>query len=98
MKKRILFLADIDSAHTRKWAVSLSDRGYEIGIFSLRKSESGWFWKFPAISVYEKDGFGSKQFKKSSGSKLSYLKLLPRLRKVIKEFNPDIVHAHYASS
>jgi glycosyltransferase involved in cell wall biosynthesis len=98
MKKRILFLADIDSAHTRKWAVSLSDRGYEVGIFSLRKSESGWFWKYPAITVYEKDGFGSGKFKKSSRSKISYLRLLPRLRKVVKEFNPDILHAHYASS
>ena len=30
--------------------------------------------------------------------KIRYLKILPLVKKIIKEFSPDIVHAHYASS
>lgn len=98
MKKRILFLSDIDSAHTRKWAVSLADRGYDIGIFSLRKSESHWFDAYPNITAYHSDGFGKSKFSAGSRSKLAYLKLIPSVKKAIAEFAPSIVHAHYATS
>ncbi|MDQ3108540.1 MAG: glycosyltransferase [Bacteroidota bacterium] len=98
MKKRILFLADIDSAHTRKWAISLSERGYEIGIFSLRKSESSWFKDFPAIHVFNEDGFATEKFHVASALKLSYLQFVPALKATIKTFQPGIVHAHYATS
>jgi glycosyltransferase involved in cell wall biosynthesis len=98
MKKRILFLSDIDSAHTRKWAVSLSDRGYAIGIFSLARSNSNWYKNYPLITVFDREGFQKKKFYSGAWSKLSYLRLLPALRNSIAEFKPDIVHAHYATS
>lgn len=98
MDKRILLLADIDSSHTRKWAVSLAERGYTVGIFSLRKSETGWIFQYPTISSFDKDGFATLKFKGSSSSKLGYLKQIPALKKVIDAFQPDIVHAHYATS
>src|SRR5665213_4174075 len=98
MKKRILFLSDIDSAHTRKWAISLSARGYEIGIFSLKKSETNWFSEFSEIKVFDRGGFDEGKFKSNSASKISYLRLLPKLKKTIRDFQPGILHAHYASS
>ncbi len=98
MKKRILFLSDVDSAHTRKWAIALDARGYEIGIFSLKKSETDWFEEFPSIRIFDRDGFGADKFHSTSASKISYLKLIPQLKKVIRFFRPDILHAHYASS
>lgn len=98
MDKRILLLADIDSSHTRKWAVSLAERGYTVGIFSLRKSETGWIFQYPSISSFDQDGFSTLKFKGSSSSKIGYLKLIPALKKVIAAFQPTIVHAHYATS
>ncbi len=98
MPKRILFLSDIDSSHTRKWAVSLAQRGYMIGIFSLRKSDSNWFAAHPEITVYDREGFGKAKFNSGTSSKLSYLKLLPALKEAISLFKPEIVHAHYATS
>src|SRR5690348_8700751 len=98
MNARILLLSDIDSSHTRKWAVSLAERGYTIGVFSLRKSESGWIKAFPAIQAFDAQGFSSGKFSEGNTSKLGYLKLVPVLRKVIAEFRPDLVHAHYATS
>lgn len=95
---KILFLADIDSAHTRKWAVSLSVRGYRIGLFSLRNSESNWFENYPSITVFNRDGFSSGKFHAASALKLSYLQFIPAVKAAIKEFKPEIVHAHYATS
>lgn len=95
---KILFLADIDSAHTRKWAISLSERGYEIGIFSIRKSESSWFTNYPLIRIFDEDGFASEKFHVASALKLSYLRFVPAVKAIVKTFKPDIVHAHYATS
>lgn len=98
MPVKILFLADLDSSHTRKWAVSLHQRGYEIGIFSLRKGTSGWSKQYPAIRVYDSEGFAKEKFQGSQSGKLSYLKMSSLLKKVIREYQPDLVHAHYATS
>lgn len=98
MAYRILFLADIDSAHTRKWAVSLHQRENQIGIFSTRKSTTHWYKDFPGIAVFDSNGFGKEKFSGSDAGKLDYLKLLPSLKKVIAEFKPQLVHAHYATS
>jgi glycosyltransferase involved in cell wall biosynthesis len=95
---RIFFLADIDSAHTRKWAISLAARGYEIGIFSLRKTETNWFEQYPSIHIFNSEGFSSDKFHISSALKLSYLQFIPAMKAAIKAFKPDIVHAHYATS
>jgi L-malate glycosyltransferase len=98
MAIRILFLSDIDSAHTRKWAVSLSQRGYEIGVFSLKRSESGWCKQFPNIRQFDELGFGKEKFSSGLFSKLAYLKQIPALKRIIAQFKPDIIHAHYATS
>lgn len=97
-KLRILFLADIDSSHTRKWAVSLYERGYAVGIFSLRSGKSGWAAAYPDVAVYDGEGFSDEKFQGNASSKIGYLKMLPRIRNCIREFCPDIVHAHYATS
>lgn len=94
--KRILFLADVNSAHTHKWVVSLAGKGFSIGIFSLSIPESDW-WKRKNISVFS-DEIKKETFSSSSISKISYLKVVSKVKKIIKEFKPDILHAHYATS
>jgi glycosyltransferase involved in cell wall biosynthesis len=95
---RILLLSDIDSSHTRKWAVSLANRGHAIAVFSLRRSESEWYKKYPELRVIDAEGYATGKFYARSFSKLSYLRFVPALRAAIQEFKPDVVHAHYATS
>ncbi len=94
---KILLLADPSSSHTIKWANGLHDRGLEISIFGL-SSYDGAQYKV-GIKI---DAFTSPQFIKlrTDGSllKIFYLMALPRLKKIIKKFKPDIIHAHSASS
>ncbi len=94
---KILLLSDVNSAHTRKWASGLASAELKIGIFSLSKPESDWF-THSGIKVFGSHKLSKAVFTGSLFGKLQYLKSIRSLKKVIKEFKPDIVHAHYASS
>lgn len=94
---KILILGDAPSSHIIKWANSLSDRGHRIYVFSLLKSDSSQFRN--EIKIIERQI--STRLKFLGGGnylKLLYLLTLPVINKLIKEINPDVLHAHYASS
>ncbi len=95
---KILFLADLNSAHIVKWASALALKGYEIGVFTLNKADRAWYADISNIRVFDQQSFGRKTFSSNSLSKLVYLKASSELRRVIRDFKPDIVHAHYATS
>jgi glycosyltransferase involved in cell wall biosynthesis len=97
MPLRILFLSDINSAHTRKWVLSLAGKGFTIGLFSLNNNTSDWFRNNKNIQ-YLSEGTGFDVAGKDEVSKTEYIKALPFLKKTIKSFQPDILHAHYATS
>ncbi len=92
---RILLLSDINSEHTQKWAVGLATTGIEVGIFSLTKADLTWFNQ-QKNTTYLNPGKGMNP--NTRLSKIAYLKVIPELKKIIRIFNPDIVHAHYATS
>jgi L-malate glycosyltransferase len=89
---KILLLADAKSIHTQRWAKGLLELGYEIAIFSLNLPEKEIA---PGIKVWGQQIFNNE---KSDLSKSHYLKALFNLKRAIKEFKPDILHAHYATS
>jgi glycosyltransferase involved in cell wall biosynthesis len=95
---KILFLADLNSAHVIKWTCALSARGHEVGIFTLNRADKPWYSDLPRVSVFGDSIVGREVFGKAVWSKLSYLKARKELSRVISSFRPDIVHAHYASS
>lgn len=90
---KVLFLADGSSIHTKRWVNSLIEKGATIHLFSLKPVNA---------ADYPDHDFTFTQFnlqKRFGGlSKLNYLKVLPELKKVIREFKPDILHAHFATS
>jgi glycosyltransferase involved in cell wall biosynthesis len=94
---KILLLSDINSAHTQKWALGLSASGFKIGIFTLSKPDNDWFTD-KGIKVFGDNNLPKTVFSGSLFGKLQYLKSVKSLNKVIKDFKPDILHAHYATS
>lgn len=95
---KVLLLSDAYSIHTIKWAKSLNKCNIEVGIFSLNIIENDNSYeneKNISVFYYADNNIKSR---KSSFSKLSYLRSIPYLKKVVEDFKPDIVHAHYASS
>ena len=95
---RIFFLADINSAHTTKWALSLAEKGHEIAIYSLNSSDFPWYEGNPSIVIYHSVKRQAEFFNAPSFFKLGYLAHIRNIKNSIKEFKPDILHAHYASS
>jgi glycosyltransferase involved in cell wall biosynthesis len=96
---KILLLADPNLSHTIKWARSLANHGLLVGILGLPSADRAIYQHHPVIQLYTL-GFDNSLIKSNLGSfsKLRYLQTLPKVREVINEFKPDIVHAHFATS
>lgn len=93
---KLLLLSDPNSVHTIKWAKSLAQNNIDIIIFGLGD-----------FTVKDYDGISNIKVKtlnetvsrdEGAFSKLKYLKAVPVVNQIIKEFKPDIVHSHYATS
>ncbi len=91
----ILLLSDINSSHTRKWAEILVGNGYRVGIFSISKPLSDWYSSYGIELLRKSESFDTGH---SLFSKLKYVSLLSELKTACKKFNPDLIHAHYATS
>jgi len=87
---KICFVGPAGSAHIRKWCAWFLGRGHEIHVISFTPGE------IPGVSVHlvdlgvDPDG--------SDLGKLKYLTAGGKIRKLIREIQPDVVNAHYATS
>ncbi len=88
---KICYLADVTSAHTKKWCKFFLAKGYEIVIISLTSGE------IPGCKVYDFN-VGDTIHKSDFNKLFSYFGKIKRVRELIREENPDIIHAHYATS
>jgi glycosyltransferase involved in cell wall biosynthesis len=97
LMKKILLLADINSPHIQKWAGALS--GYfHVGVFSIGKSYTQWHQGLANFELFDEHGFKTDIFYRRTFEKISMLRLYPSLKKAIRKFKPDLIHAHYATS
>ena len=89
--KKILLLADINSPHIQKWAGSLSSH-YHIGVFSIGKSYNDWHRGLSNFELFDDHGFNTDIFYKKTFEKITMLRLIPALRKVIRKFQIGRAH------
>lgn len=94
---KILLLAAPHSSHTIKWANSLSESGIEVGVFGLALHDQEEYNKDIKLETIDYENI-SKTSPEGAITKIVYLKELSRLKRFIKIFKPDLIHAHYASS
>lgn len=93
---KLLMLADASCIHTQRWANSLNESGISVFLFSLTTFDVTLF--NTSIKIYH-FGYDRKDTNvHSSWHKLRYLVAVRRIKNLIKEIKPDILHAHYASS
>ncbi len=95
---KLLLLGDPHEPHIIKWATALEPQGVEVILFSFSRGDPGCYGRGSNITFYD-CGFSNQLITGREGnlSKLLYLRVLPKLRRVIKHHRPDVVHAHYAS-
>ena len=92
---KILLLSDSSSEHTEKWALGLADKGFKIGLFSFNKASYEWYNHKNITVFFEPE---KKINAEGTFTKLSYVKYVSSLKKILGIFQPDILHAHYATS
>lgn len=80
---KIAMLARADSAHVQRWSAGLMERGHEIFLIS----NGGKCPLLPGVKITCLPG----------RSPLAYLYNISRVRSLLRQIKPDIVHAHYAT-
>ena len=91
---KVLMLAKIDSSHTKKWALALKEKGIQVAILSIHLPNKNDDW-YKVLDYY----YHPHKKIASSGltSKFSYVSLFFTLKKIVKQFKPDILHSHFAT-
>ncbi len=92
---RLMILADAQSTHTLKWVNSLSIEVDAICLLSLREADTALYHH--NIEFHNID-LKSKSQKSDETFKIGYLQFLKEVKKQIRNFKPDILHAYYATS
>jgi L-malate glycosyltransferase len=94
---RILLLSTAVASHTVKWARSLS-KSNEVLLFSLPEAVEGVFDNYRNLIVKSINVHPSVTTNEGFKGKYKYISALSELKKIIKDFKPDLLHAHYATS
>ncbi|MFL0246908.1 glycosyltransferase [Candidatus Clostridium stratigraminis] len=89
---KICYLSDANSIHTKKWCDFFKRKGYDVHVISLNSGE------IEGVSVHSCHIELAKVRNGSLYSKLNYITYVSKIKKLIAEIKPDILHAHYATS
>lgn len=95
---KILLAANPESTHTRRWVHALHARGIEIVLFSLTHFDSDYYRQFEGLRWYCMKDASDLAKRDSKFRKLSYLSAIRKLKSILRAEQPDLLHAHYASS
>ncbi|MER2072031.1 MAG: glycosyltransferase [Psychrobacillus sp.] len=85
---KIAVLAPSKSIHTHKWALFYQSKGIDVKVFTFKDH-------------YSEDNANqvpTEILPKVLPGKASYIAAAPALKKMLKEWNPDILHSHFISS
>lgn len=97
--KRILILSDPNSPHTVKWVKGLSQKGFNINLFGLTPYHKNMYAGLENVEVTSMNmKLSNTQVTGTRLTKLKYMSALPKLKKIISDYKPAILHAHYATS
>lgn len=81
--RRILIIGSQNSIHTIRWANALVERGYLITVLTMHDFLEPFHEKVEIIKLPFRNPYG-------------YLLNIPFVKKIVKSYNPDIVHSFYA--
>ena len=81
---KLCLLANAASSHTEKWAIALSERGWAVEILSFLPAE------IPLVKVHV--------IPRLAGGKADAILRQAWVKKKVGEIEPDLIHAHYATS
>ncbi len=96
LSRRILFLSNCNNYHTLKWVSYFAGAGFDVHVASLEAPRPGNAGETKGVTVHWLAN-GSARLG-AEIQKIGYMKTVSQVRQLIAKLDPDIVHAHYASS
>jgi glycosyltransferase involved in cell wall biosynthesis len=94
---RLFILANSNSTHTIKWVNSLAQRGNMIYLYSLEKTNDVKYYVNANIILIDA-AYPLNNFDRSILKIFKIASNFLQVRKHLKQINPDILHAYYATS
>ena len=94
---RLLLLSDANSSHTLKWVRGITQY-HEVCLFSLSDPEHETYQGISKLRIISPGIKKESARSRWMGPKLLYLRALPRLKRTVREFKPNLMHAHFATS
>lgn len=88
---RVAIVANAAATHTQRWANAMSQRGHNVRVYSVRQEPIGSVTVISMLGTQDADP-------SRAAVAAGYVKLRYRLAGELERFNPDVVHAHYAST
>ena len=85
---KIALLAPSKSIHTHKWALFYQSQGIDVKVYTFKDH----------YSEVNANQITTEILPKLLPGKASYLAAAPALKKMLKEWNPDVLHSHFVSS
>jgi glycosyltransferase involved in cell wall biosynthesis len=82
MSKKIILLCDSGSVHGFRWASGLAERGLDISVITIGEKHI--------------EGVNTINLPAGKSRSVAYFKHLRKVKRLIKELQPDLIHAHYA--
>lgn len=89
---RICLLANAASVHTQRWAEHFAENGHNVHVVSVRDA------RIHGVKVHPVRIRRDVEPISPAAILLSYAKMLLHIKRIVKDINPDILHAHYATT
>jgi glycosyltransferase involved in cell wall biosynthesis len=89
---RLAFIAPGNSIHTRRWLEYFAARGHEVGLISYGRFEEGMegIQLLDELTAFSRVDRGTRGY-------LDFVVAARRVRRVVRRFAPDVVHAHFVT-
>jgi len=85
---KLAFLADGESVHTKRWLTYFVSKGYDVHLITSTSNP------IKGVKIHElRFPLARKSY---FYAHISFFLRVWKIRKIVKEINPDILHAHYA--
>jgi glycosyltransferase involved in cell wall biosynthesis len=89
---RLAFIAPGNSIHTRRWLEYFVERGHEVGLISYGRFEE------PMEGIQLLDELTAfSRVERGRRGYLDFVVAARRVRRVVRRFAPDVVHAHFVT-
>lgn len=92
--KKIMILSDAANVHTQKWARYFRDQKYDVHLVSLLPASIDGV----KIHLLKSKAYAKRTNNMKYNKLAVLLEVLPQLKKLLKEIEPVVLHAHFASS